>query len=978
MAGLGIGFQQASALSRAIDVERRNRDLKRFEALSEGATDVNSIIDADGRFQYVTPLVTQMLGYDRAELVGEEAATYVHPEDRDEVLETFLRDTSPGERSDAVEFRVRHADGSWVPLEGRCRNLLEDPAVEGIVTYTTDLTERKAYERELEQYKTIAETASDVIVTIDEESRIQTINGASEDVFGYDPDALVGESLTLLMPERLRERYQTALGRYVETGQKRLEWEYVELPGRHVDGSDIPLAISFSEFEQDGERYFAGILRDITDRKELEDSLRRERDIRARIFETSPTGIVVVDPDGTVSFLNHYAAELLDAPAEADLELEELLSVVEITTADGEAVGGTLYRQIRATGESVHGVERHLSYPSGEQAWVNVNGAPLEDPSGGRTGVVFTLEDVTERKRYENHLVSLNELARALTDAETDQDVAEAAVETATMVLSVPHVQIAYYDEESGSLETAAQSPAVSELVGNGSLFASNRGLDWQVFSDQDSVVSEDLPAEYELEDPETALRSAMIFPLGEKGVFVAGTPSAGALSPLDVSLANLLVANVRSALDRVQREQTVRQQRDTLADQNEALERVQRINSTIRGITTDLIEASNREGIVQSVCDRLAGAEAYSFVWFGTHDPVDDEVRPEAWAGLEEGILEAVTTVDGPGGETPTEATFRTGEPEVWNNLAGDPPFEGWRQAALESGFLATIAVPVRYGETTYGVLNLYAEQRDVFDDVEAAVLQELGGTVGYALNALARRQALVSESAIELEFLVLVGTPPLFRLAAEHDAEVEFTNIVQGTDGLPRAFVTIRDVPSETVLAIGDEGVDVHSVTLVTERDDEALYEVQFRDSAFVSALIDHAAMPLELSATGEEGTAVIRIPQTSDVRTFVSLLDRYFEEVELVRRREVDEPVKTQEAFEAEFRTRLTDRQEEILQTAFAAGFFDSPRKVSAQDLAEALDVTQPTVSRHIRAGERKLFELLFGEEGDDGQGASDAVH
>jgi predicted DNA binding protein len=60
---------------------------------------------------------------------------------------------------------------------------------------------------------------------------------------------------------------------------------------------------------------------------------------------------------------------------------------------------------------------------------------------------------------------------------------------------------------------------------------------------------------------------------------------------------------------------------------------------------------------------------------------------------------------------------------------------------------------------------------------------------------------------------------------------------------------------------------------------------------------------------------------------------------------------------------FTSRLTDRQEEVMRTAYEAGFFESPRESSGNDVADLLGVSQPTVNRHLRRGERKLLELVF---------------
>ena len=135
------------------------------------------------------------------------------------------------------------------------------------------------------RYRTLAETASDAIVTIDENSKIIYANEAAEHVFGYRTDEMIGEPLTKLMPQRFRSRHETGLHRYITTDKKTIGWMAVELPGEHKSGAEIPLELSFGEFEKDGKRFFTGIARDITERKVAETALENAREERFRELE---------------------------------------------------------------------------------------------------------------------------------------------------------------------------------------------------------------------------------------------------------------------------------------------------------------------------------------------------------------------------------------------------------------------------------------------------------------------------------------------------------------------------------------------------------------------------------------------------------------------------------------------------------------------------------------------------------------------
>jgi len=124
-----------------------------------------------------------------------------------------------------------------------------------------------------ESSRIIAETASDAIITIDEDSRIQFVNRAAEKTFGYSRQELIGQDLTILMPDYLRHLHKIGIQRYRDTGKRHINWEAVSLPGRHRSGKEIPLELSFGEYTEDGKRFFTGIARDISERRLFEKRL---------------------------------------------------------------------------------------------------------------------------------------------------------------------------------------------------------------------------------------------------------------------------------------------------------------------------------------------------------------------------------------------------------------------------------------------------------------------------------------------------------------------------------------------------------------------------------------------------------------------------------------------------------------------------------------------------------------------------------
>jgi PAS domain S-box-containing protein len=116
------------------------------------------------------------------------------------------------------------------------------------------------------RFNTLAETASDGIISIDDQSTIRYVNPAAGQMFGYEPGEMLNQSLTVLMPERFRQIHLTSFRRYLATGQRHIRWKAIELVGLHKSGREFPIEISFGEDVRRDKHFFTGIVRDVTER----------------------------------------------------------------------------------------------------------------------------------------------------------------------------------------------------------------------------------------------------------------------------------------------------------------------------------------------------------------------------------------------------------------------------------------------------------------------------------------------------------------------------------------------------------------------------------------------------------------------------------------------------------------------------------------------------------------------------------------
>ncbi|WP_280536080.1 PAS domain-containing sensor histidine kinase [Halopenitus sp. POP-27] len=195
-----------------------------------------------------------------------------------------------------------------------------------------------------EFYRTLVENAAEGMLTINADSRIVYANPAIEDILGYTPEELVGSSKMRIIPERLRPVHGAALASYVETGERNIDWDGVELPALHKDGHEVPTLISLREHRHDGDQYFTGIVRGITDRKRRERELRRRKD---RLDEFAD--VLAHDIRNPLSVAQGYTelvredhdAPELDRVVDSLGRIEELIDDLLALSKEGALIGDT-------------------------------------------------------------------------------------------------------------------------------------------------------------------------------------------------------------------------------------------------------------------------------------------------------------------------------------------------------------------------------------------------------------------------------------------------------------------------------------------------------------------------------------------------------------------------------------------------------------------------------------------------------------
>lgn len=399
------GKSALCAVSRDVTERRKFEEAlkeseKRFRSLVQNASDMITILEADGTIRYESPAVEHILGYGTEERLGASAFDYVHPEDLPRVERTFEETVNKHGVQLPVEFRLRHKDGSWRYVETTRSNLLDEPAVRGVVSNARDVTERREAERALREsearFRAVFDRAAIGMALVNAEGRLIESNPALQEMLGYDEEELRGMHFgDLTHPEDLAADTRGFEGLVAgDIDRFRLEKRYIRKDGSLRWGG---LTSSSVPETGGGPWFMIGMVEDVTERKEAERALRESEERYRAVVERSVEAIYVFDPE-TKKLLETNAAfdELLGYDADEMLEM-------------------TIYAFVaRDTNEIDLNVERHLIEENrflGEREYRRKDGRVLEVevsvtliPYEGKEAVCSVVHDITGRKALEEEL----------------------------------------------------------------------------------------------------------------------------------------------------------------------------------------------------------------------------------------------------------------------------------------------------------------------------------------------------------------------------------------------------------------------------------------------------------------------------------------------------------------------------------------------------------------------------------------------
>ncbi len=263
-----------------------------------------------------------------------------------------------------------------------------------------------------ERIQSIVETALDAIITIDSKQNIVLFNPAAEKVFSYSAAEVVGKPLVMLLPEKVRSGHPAEVEKFrKESTKARFVDAQRQIQGQSKDGRLFPAEANISKMELAGQTFFTAFLRDITERKQAEEDLRK----LSLAIKQSQVSVVITDLEGSIEYVNPKFSEVTGYMSE-----EAIGQNPKILNAGIQAPGfyKDMWNSINK-GEVWQG-EFANKKKNGDLYWENAIISPIRNDNDTITHFVAVKEDITERRQAAQELKKAKEVAEEATKAKSD------------------------------------------------------------------------------------------------------------------------------------------------------------------------------------------------------------------------------------------------------------------------------------------------------------------------------------------------------------------------------------------------------------------------------------------------------------------------------------------------------------------------------------------------------------------------------
>lgn len=390
----------------------------KFKALFDTASEGVIVMNEQGVITAFNRAAELQFGWKAEEVIGRDVTMLMPPSYATNHSRFVARYMETGEAkvigdSAGIEAVCVRKDGSSFPSSIAVAEFVS----EGVHYFTgivRDITEHKKYETQIlaerARLEAVVDTAVDTIIVIDEIGTIESINRAGVSAFGYSEVELKGQNIKLLMPQSYAAKHDSYLKRYRDTGQRHIIGDSVEGEGLRRDGTVFPCELAVAEFVAGGKRFFTGIIRDISERKnhtramqEWNQNLERELQKRGRaldqIFNLSSDVLALMSYDGHFVSVSPSAEKMTGIPV--DQAIREKIHFSRFAIEEDRAGLEAVIKRVIDTGQPVLSYEfRVTNIIDAAPRWTAWSAKPVPEDRL----IIVVGRDVTVEKQREDTL----------------------------------------------------------------------------------------------------------------------------------------------------------------------------------------------------------------------------------------------------------------------------------------------------------------------------------------------------------------------------------------------------------------------------------------------------------------------------------------------------------------------------------------------------------------------------------------------